>query len=192
MTGLALRRAGPADADAVAALHVASWRSAYRGILDDAYLDGPIAAERLALWRARLAEGPAADVTVVAEAEGAPVGFGCLVVDEDPVWGSLVANLHADPARRGLGIGRELMADLAARARATAAHRPVHLFCLALNGPARAFYEKLGGAVVERTEADEPDGRRHPVLRYAWPTPAALAEGCAGALQGRPKGRTAP
>jgi len=34
------------DAEVVAALHAASWRDAYRGILTDAYLDGDILGER--------------------------------------------------------------------------------------------------------------------------------------------------
>ena len=39
--GLAItvRSARPGDAEAIAQLHVASWRVAYRGIVDDAYLD---------------------------------------------------------------------------------------------------------------------------------------------------------
>ena len=41
------------DANAIAAVHAESWRTAYRGILSDAYLDGPIDAERRRLWRAR-------------------------------------------------------------------------------------------------------------------------------------------
>ncbi|MBV9785789.1 MAG: GNAT family N-acetyltransferase, partial [Acidisphaera sp.] len=35
---IAIRRARPADAAAIAAVHVAAWRSAYPGILPDTYL----------------------------------------------------------------------------------------------------------------------------------------------------------
>lgn len=175
---LALRVAAAADADRVAALHAASWRSAYRGLLADAYLDGDIAGERRAVWRGRLAAPKAGEETVLACRGGAVVGFCCFRVDADPLWGTLVDNLHADPAHRGLGTGRRLLAEAARRAGAAAPGRPVHLFCLAGNGAARGFYERLGGEVVERREDEEPDGRRHPVLRYAWASPAALAAGC--------------
>ncbi|RYB02324.1 GNAT family N-acetyltransferase [Lichenibacterium ramalinae] len=179
MTGATtLRRATAADAGAVAALHVASWRSAYRGLLADAYLDGPVERERGTVWARKLAEGAAGSETVLACADAAVVGFVCFVLDADPLWGTLVDNLHADPARRGLGIGRALLAETARRAGLAAPLRPVHLFCLAGNAPARGFYERLGGGIVERLEADEPDGQRHPVLRYAWGSPAALAAGC--------------
>ena len=177
----ALRRATAADAEAVAALHVASWRSAYRGLLADAYLDGAIAPERHAFWARRLSGGDGSE-TILACSGAAILGFGCFVLDADPLWGTLVDNLHADPARRGHGIGRRLLAGIARQACAAeagpAAARPVHLFCLAGNAPARGFYERLGGGIVERLEADEPDGRRHAVVRYAWDAPAALAEAC--------------
>ena len=35
------------DASAIAALHAESWRSAYRGLYPDEFLDGPILEERL-------------------------------------------------------------------------------------------------------------------------------------------------
>ena len=175
---LDLRIAGPGVADRVAALHAASWRSAYRGLLADAYLDGDIEGERRAAWRGRLAAPEAGDQTVLACSGDAVLGFCCFRFDADPQWGTLVDNLHADPARRGLGVGRRLLSEVARRADAAAPGRPVHLFCLEGNGAARGFYERLGGDVVERCAHDEPDGLRHPVVRYAWASPAALAAGC--------------
>ena len=37
-----LRTAGPADADRVAGLHVASWRRHYRGAYADSFLDSDV------------------------------------------------------------------------------------------------------------------------------------------------------
>ncbi|MBI5268002.1 MAG: GNAT family N-acetyltransferase, partial [candidate division Zixibacteria bacterium] len=48
------RIATPADAPAIAELHAASWRTAYRGVLSDTYLDGNIIDERTAVWHSRL------------------------------------------------------------------------------------------------------------------------------------------
>lgn len=47
------RVAHPADADAIAGLHAASWRENYRGILSDAFLDGEVEADRAALRQER-------------------------------------------------------------------------------------------------------------------------------------------
>ena len=47
-----VRRATRADADAVAAAHVAGWRGGYRGIFPDEYLDSDaFADERRDMWR---------------------------------------------------------------------------------------------------------------------------------------------
>jgi hypothetical protein len=53
--GIVFRTATAEDSAAVAALHTASWRSAYRGMLPDRYLDVAIDDERAQLWQARLA-----------------------------------------------------------------------------------------------------------------------------------------
>src|SRR5262245_6784041 len=94
------RSAAAADAAAVAALHTASWRSAYRGILSEAFLDGDITANRLSLWQARLAlNGDSTKMFVkLAEEDGTPIGFVCAILDEDPTWGAMIDNLHVLPA----------------------------------------------------------------------------------------------
>jgi len=51
-----LRTAGPADADRVAGLHVASWRRHYRGAYADSFLDSDVVDDRRALWSGRLAD----------------------------------------------------------------------------------------------------------------------------------------
>ena len=176
-TAPSIRRATPQDADRIAALHVASWRAAYRGILDEAFLDGPVEADRLALWRERLSSPTADQVLLVAETRDALTGFVCCYADHDARWGSYIHNLHADPAARGHGVGRALMGALASDLESRAPDRPVHLFCLAANGPAQGFYERIGGEVADRQDLPEPDGRIYPCLLYAWASPARLADG---------------
>ena len=97
-----LRPAVSDDLASIVALHVASWRSAYRGIFSDRYLDGPIEAERQALWQARMRDPRPAQIVVVADdLDGGLVGFACGFIDEDPNWGSFVNNLHVSPNRKG-------------------------------------------------------------------------------------------
>ena len=175
---LALRDAGRADAPAVAALHAASWRTAYRGILADAYLDGPVDADRLELWHGRLAAPSPRRITLLAEADGALAGFACCFVDEDPRWGSLIDNLHAAPDRRGRGIGRALLREAAVRLEERAPDRPVHLWCLDDNAPAMAFHRRVGGTAADRDVTPERGGTTNAVTRVVWPSPEALAAGC--------------
>ena len=71
-----LRDAGMEDAAVVAAIHCASWRSAYAGILEQSFLDGPIEIDRAALWRDRFANPQAAQMVLIAEEVRAqPIGF---------------------------------------------------------------------------------------------------------------------
>ena len=85
----------PADADAVAALHVASWRGAYRGVFTDDYLDHQAEAERREAWHARLNAPTGADWGVVAQDDtGRVLGFAWVMPDHDPTWGDYIDNLH--------------------------------------------------------------------------------------------------
>ncbi len=171
-----LRVALPQDAERVAALHALSWRHTYRGLLGDSYLDGPVEGERRLFWRNRLDHPPAGLWTVLAEGEdGGLLGFLCLLFDHDPRWGTLIDNLHARPDLKRQGFGAALMRAAASHLLDAPAHPPVYLFVAEENRPAQAFYRKLGGEEVDRVVHDEPDGSRLPALRFAWPSPAALA-----------------
>lgn len=175
-----LRVATVDDAERVAALHAISWRSAYRGSFSDAYLDGPVEAERRSFWRERFEHPRAGFWTVLAEeADGVLQGFLCLLADHDPHWGTLIDNLHARPDRKGRGLGRALMRAAADHLIHALPRRPVHLDVLECNEPAQAFYRRLGGVRGDRFVTETSDGGRQSVFRFAWPSPAALAEGAA-------------
>jgi ribosomal protein S18 acetylase RimI-like enzyme len=175
------RTAGASDATAVAALHADSWRRHYRGAYSDAFLDGDVATDRLAIWSSRLIERSADHFTIVAEADGELVGFIHTVRDADPVWGALVDNLHVSFLLKRSGIGSRLMG---AAARALIDREPssgLFLWVLEQNLAAQAFYEARGGVRVERALAGAPMGdpanlNGEPFkLRYSWRDPATLA-----------------
>ena len=52
--GTVIRAATATDAAAIAGIHVRSWQSAYRGMIDDDILDGLSVAGRTADWTERL------------------------------------------------------------------------------------------------------------------------------------------
>src|SRR3954454_5815277 len=103
------RLAGPDDAPEIARLHADSWRRHYRGAYSDAFLDGDVGADRLAVWTERLREADPRRCTILAE-DGAPVGFANTFFDDDPTWGALVDNLHVADGHRRRGIGSRLLA----------------------------------------------------------------------------------
>lgn len=174
-----LREATRADADVIARLHTTSWRVAYRGMLSDAYLDGPIEAERAHLWGERLAQPADNQFVVLAEEDGRLAGFACAYGHDDPRWGTLLDNLHVDPAFKRQGIGARLMGAVASWTARTCKGEGIYLWVLETNETARRFYERVGGQDGGRDVWTPPDGSALPKLRIAWPDSAALATGAA-------------
>ena len=169
MEFLTYRQATSADAEAIASVHTENWREAYRGILPDAYLDGPIANERLDLWRSRFAS-PGADrhFVLLAESGGDLAGFVCVLLDEDPQWGACLDNLHVLPEWRGRGIGRELLGRAARWVMSIEPGCGIHLWVLEANLGARRFYEALGAKLVEHRRKKVAEGITVPSVRYLW------------------------
>jgi len=118
----ALRTADAGDAGAIAALHTANWRGAYAGILDPAYLAGPVEEDRRAVWHERLTAGPDDLEVVVAESEQGIVGFASLFHEREPGWGGFVDNLHSAASVRGQGVGKALLTEAARRVAARDRH----------------------------------------------------------------------
>lgn len=174
---IVLRSATPADARAIGRLHAASWRDAYRGILSDPFLDGPVTSDRERFWDRRFSQPRDDLIVVVAQSDEAVIGLAALVVAEDPRWGTLIDNLHILPQWRRRRIGGLVLREASRRIPNAEMERPVHLFVLERNASAQAAYRGWGGRPVERLVKLESDGESHRVLRYVWPDRAALLAG---------------
>jgi GNAT superfamily N-acetyltransferase len=193
-----LRLATAADATAVAELHANSWRRHYRGAYSDAFLDGDVVADRLAVWSECLQHPDPRRRTILAEDDHL-VGFANIIFEDDPAWGALLDNLHVADGHQRRGIGSCL---LAMTGRAVVEHPPasgLHVWVLEQNVGAQAFYGALGGNCVGRERVSPPGGIASGMtgspakLRYAWGgrqlERLAACAGVAGA--GSPAGRGA-
>jgi len=129
-----LRPAVPADALAVARIHVRAWQAGYRGLLPAGYLDGLRAEDRAARYTFGRADGP--KTTVAVDAGGVVVGFAT-------IHGAELSALHVEPDAWGTGIGRALIAQARADL-ATAGVDEAHLWVLAGNARAERFYARDG------------------------------------------------
>jgi ribosomal protein S18 acetylase RimI-like enzyme len=138
-----IRTACVADARAIADVHVATWRSAYAGLLPDHVLAGLDVAEWADRWRGKLAAPAEGTFVLVFEQDGRVVGFvsGGPIRDQFP--GGEVYAIYVDPACQGRGAGSRLLAA-AARHLAEAQFTDASLWVLAGNRPARRFYESQG------------------------------------------------
>lgn len=165
-----IRKANPQDAGSIADLHARSWKTAYRGMLKDEYLDGNIQSDREAIWAERLAHPKANQYVVLVESNDRPSGFACAFGSHDSQWGTLLENLHVDPACKRSGIGSSLVQDVARWSLRFHTHASMHLWVLRPNTGAQAFYKSSGAKEVGCGVWSAPDGSDIPQLRYAWPT----------------------
>jgi ribosomal protein S18 acetylase RimI-like enzyme len=148
VSSLRFRPASGDDAARIAALHADSWRRHYRGAYSDSFLDGDLLSDRRTVWEARLA-APAGTRTVIAENDARLAGFVHIVLDEDPVWGSLVDNLHVAVDQHRSGIGRRLMGFASQAVISAARDDAMYLWVLRQNVAAQGFYRALGGREAE-------------------------------------------
>jgi ribosomal protein S18 acetylase RimI-like enzyme len=161
--------AGPADAEALARVHVASWRETYRGLLPDAYLARMSEAEFTRRFRRALTQPGPNDVTLAAAAPDGLVGYAqggpsrAGVADE-----AEIATLYVLRRAQGLRIGRRLL-TAAARALAAQGAKSLVISVLRDNLPARGFYEHLGGTAEAPTLERGPGGALLHEVAYRWP-----------------------
>lgn len=146
MSSLEIRNARTEDADDIAGVHVRSWQVAYRGLIDQAVLDGLSIDERAAGWRRTLAEPlPTSLGTVVALRDDRIVGWASLGSGRDPdgLADGEVYGIYADPAAWSTGAGHALL-EAAEQRIAEAGHNRAYLWVLNGNERADSFYARHG------------------------------------------------
>jgi ribosomal protein S18 acetylase RimI-like enzyme len=159
---------------AVAAVHQASWRTTYGGILPAAVIDEMAGRKSPETWARRLATPLQGGATFVAEVDGAIVGFASCGAARHWLDGleAEVYALYVLQEHQRQGVGRALV-------RACARHFVLqglfgfYLWALKANR-ARLFYEALGGE--EAGEKSERLGQHSfTEVAYAWHDLGALA-----------------
>ena len=161
----AIRAARFEDANAIAHVHVESWRTTYAGIVPDAYLAGLDEAIRAQLWRERLSEEA---LILVAEWNGSLVGFACAGKNREPVE-SCDAELYAlyllkDAQRRNIGTA---LLQAVANALLERNFKSMAVWVLEQNR-SRGFYQRAG-AHVANSKVIEIGGAKLMEVAYAWP-----------------------
>lgn len=170
-----MRRAVVADAGRIAEINVDGWRTAYRGLMPDSYLDGMRVDRLREQWAARVRAETAAAAMFVAVGEDSVVRAYAFVrsvreeADRHPVHPTgEVCAIYADPAWRGAGAGHAVH-QAALEHLVSQGFRHVVLWVLTGNAPSRRFYEAHGwtcdGVEKDGGIAREPT----PEIRYSRP-----------------------
>lgn len=165
---VSIRQAELTNAGGIAQVHVAAWRSAYRGLVPDETLDGLSEEDSEGRWRERIAQ-PWGHIWI-AEQEGRVVGYAACGASEDEdvdrerVGEVYVIYVHPEVWRRG--VGTALLDEAVGRLREDGFEEAI-LWVLEGNQQAIGFYEAAGfeadGASKVKRRAD---GLEMAVVRF--------------------------
>ena len=177
MTEAGLRVASVADAPAIAALHVASWRAAYRDLAPAEVFEAMDEPLRLRRWTETLSAPADRQVVLLAERDGRLAGMGMAASPSEAAFGERgeIRSLYLDPAFQRLGLGRRLMSALAVRI-AGWGYGGAALGVVAGNDGAVAFYQALGGRLAGRYLDPGPLWRSENLI-FVWDELSELGRG---------------
>lgn len=179
-----IREATPADARAIAGVHIDVWRTTYRGHFPETVLDG-LDLDRWTMRREQRLREPVADqFCLVAEIDGVVVGFADAgpAPDGDAVMGEVYAIYVRDEHQRA-GVGRALLAEAARRLDALGL-RGLLIWVLRENVKGCSFYDRMGGRAL-RERPYEIAGTTITETGYVWDDPTPLMSRSAGGSCGK-------
>lgn len=165
MSLLNIRRANQGDAKDIAKTQVGSWRTTYKGIVNDDYLDNMEPKDRVEMWEQGVRQSK---VYVIEDDSGAIVGFASGGPHDSKDFAEYDSELYAIylyQENQGLGGGKMLfnavINDLVEKG-----HKNMMVGVLGEN-PACQFYEKLGGEAIGEAMV-EIGGENHKEVYYGW------------------------
>lgn len=165
-----IRKATADDAKGIARVHVDAWKSTYRGLVSDEYLDSLSYESREQMWAKVIDSNKqtSEDFIIVACDGNEIVGFaagGRSRDSADKFEGEIGAIYILEHYQR-MGIGRRLM-SAAVEHLFDAGIASMIIWVLRENNNAIRFYESLGGKLVGTKEMKIGD-RFHTIVGYGW------------------------
>jgi ribosomal protein S18 acetylase RimI-like enzyme len=139
------------DSLAVATIHTLAWQKAYKGIVDQNFLDSLDVQKRAMNWKKGIETNDPAIIRLVSCNENHISGFACGLENrtktELPDCDAELWAIYVHPDYMNQGFGKALVDQFKEDLRSTGKTR----FCiwvLKANLPARRFYEKQGGVLA--------------------------------------------
>jgi len=165
MRKIIIREVRIEDLEAVSTIQVRSWQTAYRGVIDDKYLDNMDIESKIEKRKKDFNQYG----FIVAELNSEVVGFCRFdyynTPKEDDVDCELNA-LYVKPEMKRNGIGKKLMQYVINEFKSLKKRRMI-LWCLKENLSGRAFYEAMGGKSSEN-KIMEFGGKEYEVISYLY------------------------
>ncbi|OIB02851.1 GCN5 family acetyltransferase [Paenibacillus sp. LC231] len=163
-----IRHANEQDAAGIANVHVNSWKTTYKGIVEDRFLENLSAADRIEGWRRKLANMPEDEqLLVIADEDGKVYGFMSYGMEREQKIsdeGELYA-IYLLKEIQGMGWGRELFARLKEFLQKNG-YRSLLVWVLEGNS-AEHFYKHMGGQERRRKKIVI-GGKTHTEVALLW------------------------
>jgi len=157
---LVIRKATSADAGQIAEIVVEDWKNAYKGIIDDEYLDSMSVETRYQIELQRYPK------YMVAVDEQEVLGFAWNEIADNEDSDCEIVALYVRHRKRNSGIGRALFQYSIDLFRALGKKKMI-IWCLKENDAARKFYEKMGGEAY-KTSTHKWGNREYDMISYLY------------------------
>ena len=160
-----IRSGVASDAEGIATVNFLSWKTAYKGIIHQSYLDNLSLKKRVENWAQFFKEADPKKLTFVAIKDDQILGFvdlGPPRDDEMKGYTELYAiYVHPDYYRQG--IGKRLFAESVKHA------DHIYFWVLPENKMGRKFYEKMGALPFQKDEKTIMiDDKPYKEMKYHW------------------------
>lgn len=159
-----IRDAVKEDSKVLASLIVRGWQNAYRGIIDDIFLDNMNEEDSVERWEKMIEEHNEKSKICVYEEDGKILGvikFGTPQDDEKERYNAEIHVLYVEPSLKGMGIGTKLF-EYAKNFFLKNNMNNLIIWCLKGNEKSIGFYKKMGGnialerkSIVHKIEVNE-------------------------------------
>ena len=156
-----IRQAREEDVMQIAEIMVEDWQTAYRGIMDDDFLDSLSAAQRYQIEIKRFQK-----YTVAADNDEV-LGYAWNEMIDDEAADCEIIALYVRYSKRKRGIGKAIMKNSMDCFR-KAGKKSMIIWCLRDNYESRKFYERMGGKVY-KDGSHRWGNRNYDMISYLYP-----------------------
>ena len=160
-----IRKTKLEDAAGIAKVHVDGWRTTYKGIVPDTYLDNLSYESRERMWISGIEQD---NVYIAEDDNGQIVGFASGGKERTGKYDRYVGELYAIyllEGQQGKGLGRKLVQTVVDDLKEKKLNSML-IWALKEN-PACRFYEMLGGKQIDTAEI-EIEGKKLSEIAYGW------------------------
>ncbi|WP_088042324.1 GNAT family N-acetyltransferase [Bacillus sp. EAC] len=163
-----IREANSNDIDGIAKVHVDSWRTTYKNIVADDFLNNLSYENRRKLWSNQFSNSKNYIFVAVNEQEEI-VGFICGQKEQSgkyPGYEGDVTSIYLDEKYQANGLGRKLLKELFIKFDSVNINSVI--VWVLENNQSRVFYEKMGAKLVVNNESIKIGKEYLKLIGYGW------------------------